>query len=275
MRLGKLAVLVIAGLALLVGCEPEPFETAEPAYKRLSGTVTMAEYMSGRFASYDMFDEGIRSEANIPQKLTLYENGGSKGSTHDQDLICNMWKTLGDVKMNVDERVPKSSVSEEAFVSFMFDSGKEVIPFDFYMDGYAVFTGDDIFPIDSPDVVAEELRKLEAAVAKEMPKEGDELKEDGGAYFWDADGDGTLEHMWISVTDNGDEAPNCMTVRLFNDKYDLEEVINGAYGVESVRLEKDVEGPYVILVYPKGDFYSHDAKEQCEVRLRDGKLVVE
>ena len=55
----------------------------------------------------------------------------------------------------------------------------------------------------------------------------------------------------------------------------LEAVIDRAYGLSRILAEEDAEGPYLLIDFAEGDYYSHEAEGQCTLRLRGGELVVE
>ena len=92
---------------------------------------------------------------------------------------------------------------------------------------------------------------------------------------WDADGDGTEEEVLFEYQDLGDEAPSYIQVTLYFDDEQLENMIDRAYGLTRIFAKEDEEGPFLLVGYTMGDYYSHDAEEQCILRLRDGNLILE
>ena len=51
--------------------------------------------------------------------------------------------------------------------------------------------------------------------------------------------------------------------------------IEGAYGIERVLAAIDEEGPYLIVDFPRGDYYSHDRTATCTVRVVGEELRIE
>ena len=92
---------------------------------------------------------------------------------------------------------------------------------------------------------------------------------------WDADGDGKKEELEFESIDLGDEAPGYIQVTIYTNDGDQENVINNAYGFRGIYDKKDDEGPYLQIFYNKGDYYSHDAEGECNLRLRGGYIVIE
>lgn len=91
---------------------------------------------------------------------------------------------------------------------------------------------------------------------------------------WDADGDGVKEELLFEYHDNGDEAPSVIEITLYREEVRLQAVIDRAYGLNSILAKEDAEGPYLLIGYAMGDYYSHDAEGQCILRFADGDLVL-
>lgn len=239
----------------------------------LSGTVTMAAYMSERYSSFDHFDKGIQSGEEIPPSLRLFVSGSLDGYLHDTDTIRELWEDLCAVRIDVDH--PLSESPDDSYISFSFDSGAEVIPFPFCTSAYAKFGDDAIFPVEDPDAVSALVERTSTLVEQEEKQAGDEVPFENGAYLWDADGDGVREHVWADYIDNGDEAPSVYSIRVFSETMDVEGYVDRAYGIEKMEAGKDERGPYLTMHFLEGDYYSHDREATCTLRVEDGKLVVE
>lgn len=270
MRFVRSFVALLA-VVLLVGCsagksEPQP-------QSQESGSMTMGELLSTHLASWNEFNEGVRSGEQIPQSLELYVSDTVDGYVYDKDVIASFWNRLS--QLRVDAEHPVEGEGEGSRISFSFDSGKEVITYGFRTTEYAELHDKTRYAMEDPSALQKLVDELKELVAQEMPKEGSELQPQNGAYFWDATGDGMLEHMWIDVTDNGDEAPSVMNVRVFGEDLDTSAIINGGYSVNSVTLNRDDQGPYVVLDYNSGDYYSHDTPSRCVIRVVGDELRVE
>lgn len=235
----------------------------------------MAEYMSKRFASFDTFDQGIRSGEEIPPSLRLYVAGELDGYVHDKDVIAQCWTTLCDIR--IDTRNPKTKKNNDEYISFSFDSYTEVIPFPFNSSEYADFSDGDLFTVKDPEKVDTLVKSLSKLVKEEWNQNGTWIPEENGTYLWDADGDGNPEHLSIRFIDNGDEAPSVLELTLHSYITDVHATgyINFGYSVDSIVGNDDIRGPYILVKYSKGDNYYHGIAAQCKVRLMDGELVVE
>lgn len=238
-----------------------------------AGTMTMREYLGGRYASYDLFDEGIQSGTNVPPRLEVYTDGGLIGFISDQATIVEAWNELSALTMDAGASTTRES--KEGSFGFGFDSGRELIAFDFRTSAYASFVNDECIPMTDPAAVEAIYERLSKLAQASAPEVGTELVAENDAYFWDANADGTLEHMWIDFNNNGDEALSNMILRVFGGDLDVSGYLDGAYGVERVTLMEDERGPYVTIDYVKGDFYSHDTPARATVRLEGDQLVVE
>ncbi len=104
---------------------------------------------------------------------------------------------------------------------------------------------------------------------------GDKVPYENGAYLWDADGDGTREHMWVEFCDNGDEAPSSLSVRVFGDKLDASGYIERAYEIDEIESGTDDKGPYLVVRYLQGDYYRHDHIATCTLRVVGDELRVD
>ena len=229
-----------------------------------SDSATMADYLHERYASFDTFDEGIKSGNGIPQSLRLTVTDKTDGYVYDKETIVDVWNQLCAVR--IDLKNPTKDHTDEEIIAFDFDSGKEVIPFAFLTEKYASFNTDDLYPVLNSQEVLALVNRVTELVEKNAPKAGDTLVEHNGAYFWDADGDKMLEHMWLDFNNNGDEASSGYTVRLFNAKYDVDAYLNDTYEIKSVVLQEDEKGPYVVITTGNG---------QHTARLVADELVVE
>lgn len=247
-------------------------ETSESA---TGGTTTLAAIMSDRYASFDKFDEGIQGGEEIPQSLHLFIDGSFDGYVHDRDVIVEYWNALSAIRVDADKAT--SNASKEGVILFDFDSGKEIIPFTFYTDEYAELDSSNCCPVADPQEVSRLVDSLRELVNEEKEANLGKLVEENGVYLWDADGDGNPEHLDFSYIDNGDEAPSVMVVSLYGfiTNVDTMAYIDRAYGVESLECGEDDQGPYVLVSYAQGDYYSHDHVAQCKLRLVKGELVVE
>lgn len=274
-------------LALLGGCGLAPSPdlaqgdgqvASQPAsWEDLSGTVTEAEYQSLRMASYATFDQGIQDGTDIPPSLEVNVEGTIDGYVHDPMTIVTAWNTLSSVRFDLDRPAKKDAVAG-SIVAFSFDSGSELISFSFVRDAkttYASFVGDTLYPVEDPQTVQKVADDLVPLAKENMPAVGDEVPFEGGAYLWDANGDDTLEHLWVDVVDNGDEAPNVMQLRLFGGPIDTSAIVERGYGVTSAKAQEDERGRFLLLTYKVGDYYYHDGEAQCRLRLEGDDLVVE
>ena len=102
---------------------------------------------------------------------------------------------------------------------------------------------------------------------------GNDTDASDGVIAFDADGDGVAEQFLVEFQDNGDEAPNVMTITSV-DQPEVSLAIAGAYEVREVMLVGNDDGSELVYVrYAAGDYYGHDADAWCEVRMADGQLV--
>lgn len=276
MRFAKLLVALFA-VVLLAGCAAQKVESTqepsqEPAQQK-SNTTTIAECLGKHYASWNEFDQGIQSGTQIPQSLQLHVDKTIDGYVYDKDVITSFWNRLSQLRVAAEPS--KDEKIEGERISFTFDSGKEIIPFRFRTTRYVELSDGTYYAVEETDKVQELVDELKGLVEQEMPKAGTELEKQNDAYFWDANGDGMLEHMWIDVVNNGDEAPSVMNVRVFSEDLDVSDSINGGYSVDRVTLMEDDQGPYVVLDYAAGDYYSHDTPKQCTVRLVGDELKIE
>ena len=239
----------------------------------LQGTVTMADYMRERYTSFELFDTGIRDGSLVLQSLRLYESGVQDGYMHDQEAIRDLWEELCGVRIDLDH--PARETTEDGYLSFSFDSGKELIVFPFCTSEYARFAEDATFPVKDPDVVRALVDRTSALVEQDEGQAGDEVPYESGAYLWDADGDGMREHLWADFIDNGDEAPSLYTIRIFSETMDVEGYLDRAYSIEKMEASSDERGPYLTVYYEQGDYYGHDNVATSVLRVVDGELVVE
>ena len=239
------------------------------------GSMTLGEYMSGWYMSYDSFNENIQNGTEVPKSLRLIVAGKFDGYVHDKDAIVKYWNELSSIR--VDAAEPIDNEHSEEFIAFDFDDYHEVIPFDFYTSEFTKARDGKVMRVLDPakvDELADSLTELAKA------EQGDglgELPDENGAYLWDADGDGNPEHVSPSIVGNGDEAPNVGIVALHGiiTGIDTQTNIDGVYGFERFESFKDDRGPYLVVDYLEGDYYSHDRLAHCVLRLVDGELVVE
>lgn len=279
MRKRVIATVCVALLCtfalVLTGCgqqapseEPKPEEptttTDGKDEPKEAVTTTMADYLHEHYASFDTFDEGIKSGESIPVSLRLFVTDKTDGYVYDKATIVELWNQLSAVKIDL-ENPTKDQMSGDAIV-FDFDSGRELIPFPFKTYEYADFGLGELYAVQNPEEVRALVDRVAKLAAENMPKAGDELVDQNGAYLWDADGDGMLEHMWLDFNNNGDEAPSGYSIRLFNAKYDLDAYLDNTHEISSVVLQQDDGGYYVVLKTDNGDH---------TVRLVKGELVVE
>ena len=132
----------------------------------LSGTVTMAEYMHECYSSFDKFDQGIQTGTSIPQSVSLYAERATQGTITDEAAIVELWNALSEVRIDLEHRQEWSY--EGQYISFSFDSGKELIPFPFSTVELAKFDDDEVYPVENPDEVERLMaRFLELAATDE------------------------------------------------------------------------------------------------------------
>ena len=132
----------------------------------LSGTVTMAEYMHECYSSFDKFDQGIQTGTSIPESVSLYAEGATQGTITDEAAIVELWNALSEVRIDLEHRQDWSY--EGQYISFSFDSGRELIPFPFSTVELAKFVNDEVYPVENPDEVERLMaRFLELAAADE------------------------------------------------------------------------------------------------------------
>jgi len=117
----------------------------------LSGTVTMAEYMHESYGSFDKFDQGIQTGTSIPQSVSLYAEGATQGTITDEDAIVELWNALSEVRIDLEHG--QNFSYEGRYISFSFDSGRELIPFPFSTVELAKFDDDEVYPVENPDEV--------------------------------------------------------------------------------------------------------------------------
>ena len=55
----------------------------------------------------------------------------------------------------------------------------------------------------------------------------------------------------------------------------MENILDRAYALRSIQAKEDKEGPYLVIDYDQGDYYSHDAEGRCFLRYRDGEIILE
>lgn len=239
------------------------------------GTMTLGEYLSDWYTSYDMFDEGVKSGDNVPKSLRLIVSGKTDGYIHDEKTIVEYWNELSSIR--IDASSPVGNEHSGEYIGFDFDSYRELIPFDFYSTGYAKARDGKVVRVLDSDKVEELVNSLTELVKAEQGDGLGELPNENGAYLWDADGDGNPEHISVSIIGNGDEAPNVGVVELRSiiSDIDTEIDINGVYDFESFESCKDDKGPYLVIEYLAGDYYSHERLARCTLRLVGKDLVVE
>lgn len=271
------AALLCAFAIAIAGCgqaptanEPEP-STNEPEQTSSgkdepisSDTATMGDYLHEHYGSFDEFNEGIQSGKSIPVSLRVYAEDETDGYVYDKDVIVDAWNQLCAVRIDLDN--PTKEYAEDGYFVFDFDSGREVIPFPFCTTEYADFSTGELYPVQNPEEVGALLKRLTQLAEQNMPNAGDELTDQNGAYLWDADGDGMLEHMWLDFNGNGDEAASGYTIRVFDTELDATEYLDNVYEIKSVVLQQDSDGYYVLLKTDGHDY---------TVRLVDSELMVE
>jgi hypothetical protein len=108
----------------------------------------MAEYMHECYSSFDMFDQGIQTGTSIPQSVSLYAEGATQGTITDEDAIVELWNALSEVRIDLEHR--QNFSYEGRYISFSFDSGKELIPFPFSTVELAKFDDDEFTPWKTP-----------------------------------------------------------------------------------------------------------------------------
>lgn len=245
----------------------------------LASTQTLAECMGAYYASFHEFDEGIQSGKSVPPTMRFRAKGSVDGEIHDQDVIQRVWKKLCEIR--VSKKKVENHPNDDPTTTFDFDSGSESIPFYFCNTSFIHVVGNEVYEVQDASEVLALVEELSSTLKSSEPMgndssagAGSELKEEKGAYFWDTDGDGSKEHMWIDFNNNGDEAPSGMQIRIFGSSFDTSAYLDGAYAINSVKLEKDERGPYVTLDYDQGDYYSHDHAARCAIRVVDGKIEI-
>ena len=88
------------------------------------------------------------------------------------------------------------------------------------------------------------------------------------SFRWDTNDDGTMETVLVNYYKNGDEAPDSIGLTL--GRNNDEGIIDSAYEIERVREGSDNEGPFLVIDYQCGDYYSHDSIASSQVRLVSG-----
>ena len=101
-----------------------------------------------------------------------------------------------------------------------------------------------------------------------------ELDFSSGTFSWDGDGDGKPEAYDVTFHDNGDEAPSLYEIRCIDDER-FTVLLEGAYDLEKIEANADESGPYLVLSYHEGDFYSHDKDAAATLRIIDGAFALE
>ena len=93
------------------------------------------------------------------------------------------------------------------------------------------------------------------------------------SFQWDTNDDGTVETVLVNYYKNGDEAPDAigLTMGRNND----EGIIDNAYEIERVREGSDSQGPFLVIDYQYGDYYSHDDIARSQVRVVSGVFEAE
>jgi hypothetical protein len=256
--------------SMLAGCGGAKAPQSPPS-QIVSATTSMAEYMGQHYASFDEFDHGIRDGSDVPQSLHLYVANDTDGYVHDKDAIADAWKALCEVR--VDFGHPSNLGIDDGDIFITFDSGREGIPFSFCTSEYATGLDGGLYPVENPDKVSDVVGRLTRLIKDAATQVGDRLPVENGAYLWDANDDGELEHIWFDVIDNGDEAPNVLNVRVFGSKMDATTTVDGVYSVDGAWLGADEEGSYVRVAYTAGDYYSHNLQEHGTLRVVDDGLV--
>ena len=275
-------VLAVAMPTVLVGCanandgtDSQPAEQA-PVETKTQGESTMGEYLAEHDENFGAFDEGVQSGEGVPQSLHLFVAEDADGDVYDKAAIAELWRGL--CAIEVDFQNPQDVAILDGDIIFSFESGDDEVIFSFITNDYASVRDGKLYPVSDPKAVSALVDKTVALIEDESSPEpeGEEVPYEDGAYIWDADGDGTSEHMWFDFNDNGDEAPSGMSIRLFNDSgIDAYAYLDRAYSIDSVRLLEDEQGPYVVVYYGAGDYYSHDNDASCTIRLVNGELVLE
>ena len=93
------------------------------------------------------------------------------------------------------------------------------------------------------------------------------------SFQWDTNDDGSMETVLVNYYKNGDEAPDAIGLTLGRDND--EGFIDRAYEIENVREGSDDEGPFLVIDYECGDYYSHDTIARSRVRLVNGVFETE
>lgn len=254
--------LLFAAVLSVAGCGQAPASSASAAADSASASAsstsntpaasaTMADYLHEHYSDFDAFNEGIQSGKTIPESLRLLAPGEADGYVYDKDVIVATWNELCATKIDLNN--PTKKESEAGGFTFDFDSGREVIPFPFLTSNYADFNTGELYPVQNPDEVQALYDKIAELAKENVPKPGVELVEHNGAYLWDANGDGILEHMWLDFNGNGDEAPSGYSIRLFNGNLDVSEYLDNTNRIEKVELQEDADGAYVVLTTDRGE----------------------
>ena len=124
----------------------------------LSGIVAMSDFMREQYSSFEPFDQGIQSGNSIPQSLTLYANGADQAIVTDPAIITEFWNALSNVRIDLDHQL--THPYEGSYISFSFDSGREIIPFAFSTTELAQFSRDVLYPVEDPSEVEELMTRL-------------------------------------------------------------------------------------------------------------------
>lgn len=267
--------LFFAAVLAIAGCGQAPTSSASVATGSASASAassssapatsaTMADYLYEHYSDFDKFNEGIQSGTAIPESLRLIASGEFDGYVYDKDVIVATWNELCAIKIDLNN--PSKKESDAGGFTFDFDSGKEVIPFPFLTNKYADFNTGELFSVQNPDEVQALYDETAELAKKNMPKAGTELVEHNGAYLWDANGDGILEHMWLDFNNNGDEAPSGYSIRLFNSNLDVSGYLDNTNKIEKVELREDASGAYVVLTTNTGQHTVRLAGNELEVK---------
>ncbi|MBR3316322.1 MAG: hypothetical protein IKG21_00685 [Atopobiaceae bacterium] len=238
----------------------------------LTGTVTMAQYMSERYSSFNQFDDAMRNNKQLVQSLQLYVANTTDEYVRDDAFMRRMWNDLCSIRINLENTTSKTT--KDDYISFSFDSGRELISFPFRTTAYAFFDDDAVFAVENPKAVQDLIDDFNKLPANKTEQAGTEVPFEDGSYLWDADANGQVERLHATFNDNGDEAPSTITLSLTGDGIDAAAYLNGAYSIEKIAEKADDKGPYLVVDYMQGDFYSHDHLAQCTLRYADGELQI-
>jgi len=266
-RRSALLFVLLAASLLVMAC------TLAPSESETSGSpVTLATFLADD--EFDAMNKGIVEGSDLPTELFYATADGYADTITDQSLIAIAWDRLCNVTIETDN--PSDKAINDAGISFTFtwEDGRSKT-FGFSSLEFFEPRDGELYTVCNPSVVKRLMTTLEIAIdSQRMTDAGITPVELGdGQFSWDADGDGVEETFWFEFIDNGDEARSLIAVTCADKDFSTG-WIDGAYELIALGSGTDDQGPFLLVTYYAGDYYSHDTKEICTLRLVDGQLTV-